>query len=128
MSKKKIQTFYAPAAIGPYSQAIRAADLLFLSGQIPLDPQTGQVVGQDIEAQAHRVMQNIGALLQAEGLGFGALVRVGVYLSDMKLFPRFNKVYAQYVSEPYPARATVAVSALPLGVLVEVEAIALCRS
>ncbi len=114
----------APGAIGPYSPAIVAGNLVFLSGQIPLDPATGQLVDGDVAAQTDRVMRNIAALLKAAGTGFEHVVRTTVYLADMNEFAAMNAVYGQYVSEPPPARATVQVARLPRDVRVEIDAIA----
>jgi len=114
----------APKAIGPYSPAIRAGNLLFLSGQIPIDPATGTVVDGGIEAQTEQVMRNIGALLEAAGAGFEHVVRTTVYLTDMNEFGSMNACYARFVPEPAPARATVQVARLPRDVRVEIDAIA----
>jgi 2-iminobutanoate/2-iminopropanoate deaminase len=120
----KIATDRAPAAIGPYSQAVRAGDYLFFSGQIPLDPATGQLVGQDIESQVRQVLNNIEAVLAAAGLGFGAVVKTTVYLADLGDFELVNRVYAEYFGAAAPARATVQVAGLPKQALVEIEGIA----
>ena len=120
-----IATTDAPAAIGPYSQAVRAGGLVFLSGQIPLDPATGQIVHGDITAQADRVMKNLGAILAAAGLGFGDVVRTTIYLADLTHFAAVNEVYARFFAAPYPARVTVQVAALPRASLVEIDAIAI---
>ena len=114
----------APKAIGPYSPAIRAGNLLFLSGQIPIDPASGTVVDGGIEAQTEQVMRNIGALLEAAGAGFDHVVRTTVYLTDMNEFAAMNACYARFVTEPPPARATVQVARLPRDVRVEIDAIA----
>jgi 2-iminobutanoate/2-iminopropanoate deaminase len=114
----------APKAIGPYSPAIRAGGLLFLSGQIPIDPATGLVVQGGIEPQTEQVMRNIQALLDAAGVGFEHVVRMTVYLTDMDEFGPMNACYARFVSHPAPARATVQVSRLPRDVRVEIDAIA----
>ena len=114
----------APAAIGPYAPAIRAGNLLFVSGQVPLDPATGTLVEGDIAAQTDRVMRNLSALLRAAGAGFEHVARTTVYLSDMNEYAAMNAVYGRYVADPPPARATVQVSALPRGAKVEIEAIA----
>ena len=119
-----IATPDAPAAIGPYSQAIRSGGLVFLSGQIPLDPATGQLVAGDVVAQAERVLQNLGAILSAAGLGFGHVVRTTIFLADLAHFAAVNDVYARYFATPFPARVTVQVAALPRGALVEIDAIA----
>ena len=114
----------APKAMGVYSPAIRAGNLLFVSGQIPLDPATGQVVSADIGAETGRVMENIGALLRAAGLDFSAVVRSTVFLVDLNDFAAMNAVYGSYLKEPFPARATVQVAALPRNSKVEIDVIA----
>jgi reactive intermediate/imine deaminase len=122
--KEAISTGDAPAAIGPYAQAVRAAGLVFVSGQIPLDPATGTLIGADVVAQAARVMQNIEAVLHAAGCSFADVVRTTIYLVDLGHFASVNEVYARSFHPPYPARATVQVAALPRGALVEIDAIA----
>jgi 2-iminobutanoate/2-iminopropanoate deaminase len=114
----------APKAIGPYSPAIRAGNLVFVSGQVPLDPATGQIVEGDIAAQTDQVMRNIGALLKAAGCGFDHVVRMTVFLADLNDFAAMNEVYGRYVGTPAPARATVQVARLPRDVGVEIDAIA----
>lgn len=114
----------APKAIGPYSQAIRAGDLLFLSGQIPLDPATGQMIEGDITAQTRRVMDNLGAILDAAGLSFADVARTTIFLADLNDFVKVNEVYGSYFREPYPARATVQVARLPRDSRVEIDAVA----
>lgn len=114
----------ATPAIGPYSPALRVGNLLFLSGQIPLDPTTGQTVEGDIRAQTTRVLQNLGELLQAAGADFAHVARTTIFLADMADFAAVNEVYASFFSEPYPARATVQVARLPRDVRVEIDAIA----
>ena len=114
----------APAAIGPYSQAVRAGEFLFISGQIPLDPESGEVVNGDVSAQTHRVMRSLGAILKAAGAGFDDVVRTTVFLTDLGDFARVNEVYGSYFTAPAPTRATVQVAALPKGVSVEIDAIA----
>jgi 2-iminobutanoate/2-iminopropanoate deaminase len=114
----------APAAIGPYSPAIRAGQFLFISGQIPLRPDTGELVSGDIAAQTEQVMRNLASLLQAAGAGFEHVVRTTVYLVDLTEFAAMNDVYARFVVSPAPARATVQVSRLPRDVRVEIDAIA----
>jgi 2-iminobutanoate/2-iminopropanoate deaminase len=126
MAIEKIETAGAPAAIGPYSQGVRAGDYIFFSGQIPLDPTTGEVVGDDIAAQTERVMANMEALLNAAGLGFGQVVKTTIYLTDMNDFAVVNGIYGRHFSGTFPARATVQVAALPKGVGVEIEWIAYC--
>jgi 2-iminobutanoate/2-iminopropanoate deaminase len=125
--KTAVSSSRAPKAVGPYSQAIRAGDLLFVAGQIPLDPATGQLVEGDVTAQARRVLDNIGAVLESAGLSFAHVVRTTVFLSDIDDMAAMNQVYATYFAEPYPARATVQVARLPRDVRIEIEAIADCR-
>lgn len=122
--KTVIVTDRAPAAIGPYSQAIRAGNMIFCSGMIPVDPKTGQVVGTDIATQTDRVLRNMSALLEVAGSGFYQVVKTTVFLKSMDDFPAMNEVYAKYFDFSPPARSTVEVSRLPKDVLVEVECIA----
>ncbi len=122
--KQAIASDAAPKAIGPYSPAVRAGQLLFVSGQIPLDPATGQMAAGDVAAQTRRVLDNVGALLAAGGRGFADVVRTTVYLADMSDFAAVNEVYGQYFTEPYPARATVQVARLPKDARVEIDVIA----
>lgn len=124
MTRKIIHTDQAPAAIGPYSQAIRAGSLLFLSGQVPIDPATGNIVEGDVAAQTHRVFQNLGEVLKAGGASFDQVVRATVYLKDMNDFAVVNEVYGTYFSSPAPARATVQVARLPKDARVEIDLIA----
>lgn len=119
----KVHTNKAPAAIGPYSQAVVAGDLIFTSGQIPLDPETGLLVGGDIAEQTHRVCQNLKAVLEAAGASLQSVIKTMCFLSDMADFTAFNEVYAAYFTEK-PARSCVAVKDLPKGALVEVEVVA----
>ncbi|MGH2703553.1 MAG: RidA family protein [Actinomycetota bacterium] len=121
---ERIETEGAPQAIGPYSQAIRAADLVFCSGQIGLDPHTGDLADASIAGQTRRVLENLGAVLGAAGLGLGDVVKTTVYLVRMDDFAAMNEVYAEFFGTPPPARATVAVAALPRGALVEIDALA----
>ena len=114
----------APKAIGPYSQAVRAGQLLFVSGQVPLDPATGQIVAGDVAAQTRRVFDNLGAVLKAGGRSFADVVRTTVFLADMNDFAAVNEVYGTYFSEPYPARATVQVARLPKDARIEIDLIA----
>lgn len=123
MSKTPIHTSDAPAAIGPYSQAVRHGDLVFLSGQIPLDPATMQIVEGGIEAQADRMFRNLRAVCRAAGSDLSGIVKLNLYLADMGDFPTVNEVMKRYFEEPYPARAAVGVAALPLGAGVEAEAV-----
>lgn len=122
--REAISTPAAPAAIGPYSQAIRAGNLLFLSGQIPLDPATGTIVEGDVTAQTERVLQNISAVLKAAGASFANVVRTTVFLADMNEFAAMNAVYGKFVVDPPPARSTVQVARLPRDVRVEIDVIA----
>jgi 2-iminobutanoate/2-iminopropanoate deaminase len=122
--RQAVSTPAAPAAIGPYSQAIRAGTLLFLSGQIPIDPATGSLVDGGIEAQTRQVFQNIGEILKAGGTSFDGVVTATVYLADMNDFAKVNEIYATYFSSPAPARATVQVARLPKDCLVEIQVIA----
>jgi 2-iminobutanoate/2-iminopropanoate deaminase len=122
--KKPVQTNAAPAAIGPYSQAIRAGDFLFISGQLGLDPATKKMVEGGIEAQAQRALANIGAILEAAGGTFADVVKTTVLLQSMDDFPRLNEAYAPFFPGGPPARAAYQVAKLPLGALVEIEAIA----
>ena len=122
--KQAISSLDAPKAIGPYSQAVRAGQLLFVSGQVPLDPATGQIVSGDIAAQTRRVFDNLGAVLKAGGRSFADVVRTTVFLADMNDFATVNEVYGTYFSEPYPARATVQVARLPKDARVEIDLIA----
>ena len=122
--KKIISTSEAPAAIGPYSQAVRVGSTVFCSGQIPLDPTTGQIVSGDISAQTKRVLENIGAVLRAEGLSFENLVKTTIFLTDLGDFQIVNEIYASYFNNQPPARSTVQVSALPKGAKIEIEVIA----
>ncbi len=122
--KKIISTSEAPAAIGPYSQAVRSGNFLFCSGQIPLDPKSGQIVSGDIAAQTRRVLDNIGAVLKAEGLTFESIVRTTIFLTDLADFQTVNETYGSYFKQQPPARSTVQVSALPKGANVEIEVIA----
>jgi 2-iminobutanoate/2-iminopropanoate deaminase len=122
---ERIATTDAPAAIGPYSQAIRHTSMVFLSGQIPLDPATGTMVEGDIRAQTDRVMKNLAAVLAAAGLDFANVTKTTIYLADLGDFQAVNEVYGSYFREPFPARATVQVSALPRGARVEIDAVAL---
>ncbi|MDE2086341.1 MAG: RidA family protein [Xanthomonadaceae bacterium] len=123
MSRSIVSTTQAPAAIGPYSQAVRAGDTVYFSGQIPLDPATGNLVEGDIKAQARRVFDNLAAVAQAAGGSLAQFVRVGIYVTDLANFAEVNAVMAEYFQQPYPARSTIEVSALPKGAQVEVDAI-----
>ncbi len=122
--KKIIKTDKAPAAIGPYSQAVRAGNFLFVSGQICLDPATGELVGSDAASQAEQVLKNVGAILESEKLGFGDVVKVTVFARNMDDFAAVNEVYGKFFTADHPARAFVEVARLPKDVLVEIEVIA----
>jgi len=123
-AREAVSTPAAPAAIGPYSQAISAGGFLFVSGQIPLDPATGTLVDGDIAAQTHRVFKNLEEILKAGGASFDAVVRTTVYLADMNDFPAMNEIYASYFSSPAPARATVQAARLPRDARIEIDLIA----
>jgi len=125
MTKQVITTADAPAAIGPYSQAIRMGNLVFASGQIPLHPQTGDIVGETAAEQARQVLQNLQAVLQAAGASLQQVVKTTIFLTDLSQFAAVNAVYAEFFPENLPARSTVQVAALPRGVQVEIEAIAI---
>jgi len=127
LSKQVISTAQAPAAIGPYSQAIRSGNLVFVSGQIPIDPETGQVVEGDAAVQTGRVLQNLSAILQAAGSSLNRVLKATVYLKDLTDFAPMNGVYARFFAEAPPARATVEVARLPRNVLVEIDLIAEVR-
>jgi 2-iminobutanoate/2-iminopropanoate deaminase len=122
--REPVSTTAAPAAIGPYSQAIKAGDFLFASGQIPLDPSTGTLVDGGIAEQTHQVLKNLGAVLGAAGIGFDKVVKTTVYLSDMADFAAVNEIYATYFPQPAPARATIQAARLPRDVKVEIDFIA----
>jgi len=122
--REAVSTPAAPAAIGPYSQAIKAGSLLFVSGQIPIDPSTGDLVDGDITAQTHRVFKNLGAILDAAGTTLDQVVRTTVYLADMDDFAAMNAVYGTYFSSPAPARATVQAARLPKDARIEIDVIA----
>jgi 2-iminobutanoate/2-iminopropanoate deaminase len=124
MKKTVIATAQAPAAIGPYSQAVKAGDLLFISGQIGIDPATQEVVAGGVEAQARQVLRNIGAILAAAGLEYGNVVKTTIFLADMADFKAVNALYAEFFPAPFPARSTVAVRELPRSVAIEIETIA----
>lgn len=122
--RKVIQTPEAPAAIGPYSQAIQSGDFLFCSGQIPIDPASGEVLKGEAKTQAEQVMKNVGAVLKAGGLDFKDIVKTTIFLTDMNDFAAVNEVYGRHFPTAPPARSTVAVAALPKGVNVEIEVVA----
>ena len=128
MSKKVVHTDRAPAAIGPYSQGVIANGMLFTAGQIALDPATGQVVSGGVTEQTERVLQNLAAVFESAGTSWNNVVKTTIFLQDMRDFPAVNEVYARLIGEARPARSTVAVSGLPRGVLVEIEAIAIVET
>tara|TARA_B100001939_G_C16932949_1_gene614727 strand:- start:896 stop:1366 length:471 start_codon:yes stop_codon:yes gene_type:complete len=123
MSKEIISTKNAPQAIGPYSQAVKTGNLMFISGQIPLNPKSGDLVSGSIEDEANQVIENIKSICVAAGYGLEDIVKITIFLTDLGNFAKVNEVMTEHFSEPYPARATVEVSGLPLGVNVEIEAI-----
>lgn len=125
---KQVKTDKAPAAIGPYSQAIISGGFLFSAGQIALDPESGQIVDGGITAQTERVMANLSAVLSAANLGWGDVVKTTVYLHDMADFPKVNEIYGNLLGDARPARSTVQVAALPRGALVEIDVVAAVRS
>lgn len=123
MTRQIIHTDKAPAAIGPYSQAVRVGDVVYLSGQIPLDPASMELVGDDVESQIRQVFDNLAAVAEAAGGALADAVRLTVYLTDLANFPLVNEVMAEYFSEPYPARAAIGVAALPRNAAVEIDAV-----
>jgi 2-iminobutanoate/2-iminopropanoate deaminase len=125
MQRTQIHTNEAPAAIGPYSQAIRCGQFIFASGQAALDPASGELVGEDVQAQTHRTLQNLQAVLASAGTSLANVVKTTVFLTRMSDFQAMNAVYATYFANPAPARSTVAVAALPRQALVEIECIAI---
>jgi 2-iminobutanoate/2-iminopropanoate deaminase len=122
--KKIISTTEAPAAVGPYSQAVRVGPTIYCAGQIPLDPKSGQIVSKDISEQTRRVLDNVNAVLKAEGLSFQNIVKTTIFLTDLADFQTVNEIYASYFKQAPPARSTVQVAALPRGARIEIEAIA----
>ena len=125
--KKIIQTDKAPKAIGPYSQGVWAGNLLFISGQIPIDPETGEMIKGDIRQQTERVLQNIKAILESQGLGMEDVIKTTIFLKNMDNFQKVNETYATYFSSQPPARSTVEVARLPKDAEIEIEAVALTR-
>ena len=124
MSKKQIATAAAPAALGPYSQGIVAGGFFFATGQVPIDPATGELAGETVEAQARQVFANLKQVLAAAGCGFADVLKTTVFLTDLANFAEVNSIYAEYFVEPFPARSCVQIAALPKGSLLEVELIA----
>ncbi len=122
--KTVISSSEAPAAVGPYSQAVRAGQTLYCAGQIPLDPATGELIEGDVAAQTERVLQNLGGVLRAAGLDYKDVVKTTVFLTDLGNFAAMNEVYARYFAAPFPARSTIQVAGLPKGASVEIEAVA----
>lgn len=122
--RKQVATTKAPEAIGPYSQAISCGSMVYCSGQIPVDPKTGDIVPGDIAEQTHQVMKNLVAVLAEASVSFADVVKCTIYLQDLQNFSKVNEVYAQYLTPPYPARATIEVAGLPKGVGVEIDVIA----
>lgn len=123
--KKIIATSDAPKAVGPYSQAVASGNMLFCAGQIPLDPRTGELIEGDVTAQTERVLENLGGVLKANNMSFADVVKTTVFLVDLADFGAMNAVYARYFSEPFPARSTIQIAALPKGASVEIEATAI---
>jgi reactive intermediate/imine deaminase len=123
MSRQTIHTSHAPQAIGPYSQAVRAGDTVYLSGQIPLDPATMQLVSGDIEAEIRQVFENLKAVAEASGGSLANAVKVNVFLTDLAYFAKVNEIMATYCTQPYPARAAIGVAQLPRGARVEIECV-----
>jgi reactive intermediate/imine deaminase len=123
MSRQSIHTDRAPQAIGPYSQAVRAGDTVYLSGQVPFDPATMQLIAGDIEAQARRVFENLKAVAEAAGGSLAQAVKLTIFLTDLASFARVNEVMATYFAKPYPARSTIGVAALPRGAQIEIECV-----
>ena len=123
VERNPINTPSAPKAIGPYSQAVKSGSLVFISGQIPLDPKTMELVGEDVVRQTHQVFKNLSAIAKASGGNLVDIVKMTIYLTNLDNFSKINEIMASYFQEPYPARATIEVSALPKAALVEIEAI-----
>lgn len=125
--KKAYSTTNAPGAIGPYSQAVQVGDLVFVSGQLPIDPATGEFAGDDIKAQTRQSLANVKNILASEGISMSQVARVGVFLKDMNMFADMNAVYGEFFEAPFPARAAVEVARLPKDALVEIEAVAYAK-
>jgi 2-iminobutanoate/2-iminopropanoate deaminase len=126
LNKQEIRTADAPGAIGPYSQGIRVGNLVFTSGQIPLDPKSGEVVGSDIVSQTEQVLENLSAILKEAGSSLENVIKTTVFLKNMEDFAQMNEVYGNYFREPFPSRSAFQVAKLPRDVLVEIEAVGLC--
>jgi 2-iminobutanoate/2-iminopropanoate deaminase len=124
MELTRVHSDGAPAAVGPYSQAIVVGDFVFCSGQLGIDPATGQIAADDVQGQAQQALRNLQAVLKAAGSGLSRVVKTTVFLADIECFPAMNEVYATFFGDPPPARSTIAVKDLPLGALVEIEAVA----
>jgi 2-iminobutanoate/2-iminopropanoate deaminase len=124
LNREIITSDQAPAAVGPYSQAVRVGDLIYTAGQIPLLPETGQIVDGDIEAQTRQVMQNLSHLLDSAGSGLAHIVKTTIFVTNLADFPTINQVYSEFFAADPPARSTVQVAALPLGARIEIEAVA----
>jgi 2-iminobutanoate/2-iminopropanoate deaminase len=124
MTRTAVQTAAAPAAVGPYSQAVLEGGLIFMSGQAPLDPDTGAVVDGGVAAQTRQVLKNLGSVLSAADASFADVVKANIYLTDLRDFEIVNAIYAEHFEQPYPARTTVGVAALPMGIAVEIEFVA----
>lgn len=122
--KQEVLSKFAPQPIGPYSQAIKVSNFLFLSGQIPLDSNSGEILGLTIEEQTEQVLKNIAAILKEAGYDFSDIIKTTIFLKDINDFPKMNKIYERFFNQPYPVRSTVEVSNLPKGALVEIEAVA----
>jgi len=125
--KQSVHSEHAPKALGPYSQAVKVGGTIYCSGQIPLNPQTNELVSGDIADETRQVMENLQAVLKAGGATFKDVVKTTIYLQDLKNFSKVNEIYASYLAAPYPARATFEVAGLPLGVNIEIEMIAHCE-
>lgn len=125
MAKSAIETTDAPAAIGPYSQAVRSGNMVFCSGQLGLDPETGELVAGGVEAQARRIFSNLRAILKAAGAQPDDIVRTTIYLTDLGDFARVNEIYADFFAEPFPSRVTIGVASLPKGAVIEIDATAI---
>jgi 2-iminobutanoate/2-iminopropanoate deaminase len=124
MSRVAVSSSEIAPPVGPFSSAIRVGELLYLSGQVAQDPATGKLIDGDVAAQTEQILENLGAVLRAAGLSYEDVMRVGVYLTDMRTFSQMNEVYARFFGAPYPARTTIGVAALPLGAAVEIDLIA----